>query len=165
MFTLGAAVDLAVAAHSGQERTLTGGRTEPYVSHPMRVMAGLHDELGRTVAVLHDVIEDTAFSANALRAANVPAKVIEVVLVLTRRAGEPYEGFIDRIIEYGEPATSVKRADIADNLASLHGPWEHLRPQYRAAFKRLREDGPVPPLKQRVMSGLTGARGASIKSN
>ena len=47
MFTLGAAVDLAVAAHAGQVRSLTGGRSEPYVSHPMRVMAGVHDELGR----------------------------------------------------------------------------------------------------------------------
>ncbi len=148
MFTLGAAVDLAVAAHARQVRSLTGGRTEPYVSHPMRVMAGLHDELGRTVAILHDVIDDTALSADAFRADSVPPEVIEAVLVLTRRCGEPYEGFIDRIIEYGEPAISVKRADIADNLADLHGHWEHLRPQYHVALKRLLGDHRFPPLNR-----------------
>lgn len=139
-FSLGVAVDIAVRAHGDQVRTLAGDRVEPYLSHPLRVMAAVHDERARAVAVLHDVLEDTEWEASDLRAAGVPAMVVEAVLALTRHDGESYESFIERILTFGEPAVSVKRADITDNIARLHGPWESRRAHYLQALGRL-EDG------------------------
>lgn len=34
----------------------------PYIDHPIRVAAKMHDEVGKIVALLHDVIEDTPAS-------------------------------------------------------------------------------------------------------
>ena len=100
-FSLAVAVDIAVRAPGDQVRTLAGDGVEPYVSHPLRAMAAVHDDHARAVAVFHDVLEDTEWKASDLRAAGVPAMIVEAVLALTRHDGESYESFIERVLSFG----------------------------------------------------------------
>ncbi len=105
------AIALAVRAHAGQ-RDKYGA---PYILHPLRVMLRCEGESARMVAVLHDVIEDTPITLDELRAQAYPAEVVEALDCLTRRAGESYEAFIERIAPH-PLARQVKLADLEDNM-------------------------------------------------
>ena len=106
------AVSLAARLHGAQTDKLG----EPYLGHLVRVMLrlptdALDDE--KVAALLHDVIEDVPDGSRLLAEAGVPARVIGLVATLTRRDGEDYDAFIDRVA--GTPARRVKRADVEDN--------------------------------------------------
>jgi (p)ppGpp synthase/HD superfamily hydrolase len=110
--TLEDAIVLATNAHKGQKDR----NDEPYVMHPIRVMAQLwgHDE--RMVAVLHDVIEDTDVTLDDLRKAGYPDRIVEAVDAISRRkdAGESFSQYIQRV-KRNPLATRVKIADLKDN--------------------------------------------------
>ncbi|WP_238396940.1 GTP pyrophosphokinase [Pseudomonas putida] len=93
-----------------------GGK--PYILHPLRLMARLDDPISQLVALLHDVIEDSPITGDELREAGFPESVVSTVEVLTRRQGETYEAFIDRI-RTNPLARKVKLLDIEDNLNLL----------------------------------------------
>ena len=105
---------VATAAHAGQVDK--GGA--PYIEHPafvadrVRWLGG--DEVAVAVAWLHDVVEDTAVSLDAL-AAVFPAGVVEAVDGVTRRQGEGYEAFVARAAA-GARSRLVKLADVEHNL-------------------------------------------------
>ena len=105
------AIVLAAKAHKGQ-RDRAG---QPYILHPMRVMLRLADEPARIVAILHDVVEDTATTMEDLRAACYTAEVLAALDCVTRRGEESYEEFIERIAP-NALARRVKLADLADNM-------------------------------------------------
>ncbi|QTR04934.1 phosphohydrolase, partial [Saccharothrix algeriensis] len=111
-FTVDDAVGIARAAHAGQVDK--SGR--PYLGHPLRVMGRVSGEHARMAAVLHDVVEDTAVTAADLLAAGCPAPVVDTVVALSHRPGEPQEDYLRRVA--ADPvAVAVKRADIADNTS------------------------------------------------
>ena len=105
---------VATAVHAGQVDK--GGA--PYIEHPafvadrVRWLGG--DEVAVAVGWLHDVVEDTAVSLDAL-ASVFPARVVEAVDGLTRREGEPYFEYIARA-GGDSVARTVKRCDLAHNL-------------------------------------------------
>jgi (p)ppGpp synthase/HD superfamily hydrolase len=106
------AVSLAARLHGGQVDKLG----EPYLGHLVRVMLRLPDDASdheRLAALLHDVIEEVPDGARKLAEAGVPARVIDLVAILTRREDEDYDAFVDRVAATG--ARRVKRADIEDN--------------------------------------------------
>ena len=107
------AIALAVEAHEGHR---TGIGT-PYVLHPLRVMMRLEDETDRVVAVLHDAVENGAdrVTFDRLRREGYPDEVVDALDRLTRRPGEPYAAFVERIAP-SPLARRVKLADLADNL-------------------------------------------------
>lgn len=107
----GRAVAIAAAAHLGQ----FDKAGEPYITHPLRLMqrAATSDE--RIVAVLHDVIEDTEWTLPALADEGFSPVHLAALDALTRRQGESYDAFLDRVI--ADPlAARVKRLDLEDNL-------------------------------------------------
>lgn len=113
--TLEDAIVLAAHWHRGQLYPSVKG--EPFILHPLRVMLQVESDVGRIVAVLHDVIEDTACTFDDLRRLEYSERVIAAVDRLTRRDGEAYERYIERIQE--DPlARQIKLADLADNLAN-----------------------------------------------
>ena len=113
--TLEDAIALAAHWHRGQRYpSLTG---EPFILHPFRVMLQVDSDDARIVAVLHDVLEDTACSVVDLRRAGYSEQVIEALDRLTRRDGEAYAPYIERIAE-DTLARQVKLADLKDNLAN-----------------------------------------------
>jgi (p)ppGpp synthase/HD superfamily hydrolase len=103
---------MADCAHAGQVDKIG----VPYIEHVRAVAAGLApfgDELVMA-GLLHDIIEDTNWTAEQLRAAGVPNRVVGVVEDVTNQPGVPYEEKIRRITSSRE-ATLVKIADNAHN--------------------------------------------------
>lgn len=109
MSTLERAIQIAAGAHAGQVDR--GG--QPYILHPLWVAARLGGE-DRIIGVLHDVLEDTLVTAADLRAFGFQPSIIEDLEALTRRDGETYEAFIDRV-DLSPRARRVKLADLDHN--------------------------------------------------
>ena len=84
-------------------------------------MLKLKDEKAMSAAILHDVIEDSDYSEEDLRSSGIPDDVIKAVLCLTKRENEPYDVFIERVLQ-NKIATQVKIADIEDNINILRLP-------------------------------------------
>jgi (p)ppGpp synthase/HD superfamily hydrolase len=135
------AIALAVRAHRGQRYAATD---QPFILHPLRVMLRFEDPLLQTVAVLHDVVEDTDVSLGSLSGAGFRAEVITAVDSLTRREGEPYPLYIERVAR-DQIASRVKCADLVENLANNQrdpaapGNADRIR-RYQAALLRLGTD-------------------------
>lgn len=139
MSTLEDAISLAVEAHRGQRDK--AGR--PYILHPLRVMMRLETDEERTVAILHDVVEDTPWTLERLRERGYPAEVLAALDALTKREGETYEDFVERL-RPNALARRVKLADLEDNmdvrrLAAVTPKDAERLARYRAAWARLRE--------------------------
>jgi (p)ppGpp synthase/HD superfamily hydrolase len=105
------AIAIALEAHAGQ----TDKAGAPYILHPLRLMHRMTAPTAQMAAVLHDVVEDSPWTLEALRAEGFPDGVIEAVDGLTRRDGETYMAFIERAAQH-PVARVVKRADLEDNL-------------------------------------------------
>lgn len=105
------AILLATQAHHGQ-RDKAGA---PYILHPLRMMLRMQTDAERMAAVLHDVVEDTPWTLDALRAEGFPDEVLEAVDHLTQREGESYEAFTRRAAAH-PVARRVKIADLEDNM-------------------------------------------------
>ncbi len=108
------ALEIALKAYAGQ--TDKAGKT--YILHPLRIMHQMDTEAEMAVALLHDVIEDSDFTAQDLLDAGIPAEVVEAVQMLTKQDGESYMAFIDRV-KPNPLAAKVKKADIEDNINVL----------------------------------------------
>lgn len=67
MATLERAIEIVAKAHTGQHDKAG----QPYILHPLRVMLRVQGDSERIVAVLHDVVEDTAFVKLADNAENM----------------------------------------------------------------------------------------------
>lgn len=110
----GHAVAIAAAAHRGQFDRAGA----PYIFHPLRLLLRAKTAAEKMVAVLHDVVEDTPWTLAALADEGFPAEVLAAVERLSKRPGEEYEAFIERIAE--DPlATRVKLLDLEDNMSLL----------------------------------------------
>lgn len=112
MKTLDDVDQLAAEAHSGQ----TDKIGVPYIEHVRGVAAGLVSfgpDL-QMAGLLHDVIEDTEWTAERLLAAGVPQRVINTVVAVTNGLPMSYEQRILHIASRPE-ATLVKIADNAHN--------------------------------------------------
>ncbi|GIW40957.1 MAG: hypothetical protein KatS3mg076_1534 [Candidatus Binatia bacterium] len=127
---------------------------EPYILHVLRVMTAMSDDTSRMAAVLHDVVEDSHYTLEDLRAAGFPEEVLDAVDALTRRPGESYEAFVRRAAAH-PVARRVKLADLEDNLNLRRLPsltrrdLERLE-RYRAAWALLaKEADEVPPSRRR----------------
>jgi len=97
--------------------------------------------VGRICALLHDVLEDTSVTMGDLRRAGHGDEVLQTLEALTRRKGEDYAEFIERVAKNGL-ARRVKLADLADNLDAARlseiTPRDRERlARYRAAWERL----------------------------
>ena len=77
-------------------------------------MNGVDGEEAKIVAILHDVVEDSAVTAVDLRKEAFSDVVITAVECLTRRRGEPYTEYVIRCSS-DDLARKVKLADLEDN--------------------------------------------------
>lgn len=111
MPTLDEAIALAAQAHSGQ----VDKAGQPYVLHLLRAMFRVETEQERIIAVLHDLVEDTSYTFDDLRALGYSADILEALDCVTRRPEETYEQFIDRAAA-NPLARRVKLADLEDNM-------------------------------------------------
>jgi (p)ppGpp synthase/HD superfamily hydrolase len=129
MSTLERAICIAAEAHQGQ----VDKAGAPYILHVLRVMLSVNSNVDRIVAVLHDVVEDTPWTLDTLRAEGFGEEIIAAIDCLTRREGEPYDAFIQRV-STNHIGRRVKLADLADNanLSRIQAP----SPQDRARVSK-----------------------------
>ena len=105
------AIRIAANAHGGQ----LDKAGQPYILHPLRVMFSMFTLEEKIVAVLHDVVEDTAVCLEDL--ANIfPEEIVNAVETLSHLDGEDYEMYIQRIAQGPSLAKRVKMADLRDNM-------------------------------------------------
>ena len=110
------AIRIAVAAHQGQ----LDRAGQPYILHPLRVMARCQSADEKIVAVLHDVVEDTHWSFDDLRKEGFSEVIIQALDCVTKREGEPYEDFVRRSNRYSTlAAQDWLRRDRRVSLAGL----------------------------------------------
>jgi len=130
------AIEIAAQAHRGQ----VDKAGNPYILHVLRVMLRMTDLTDMVVGVLHDIIEDTPWTATGLAAKGFPAEVVRVIQLLSKKEGESYKDFIARLAP--DPlARRVKIADLEDNMdvrrmkSISEGDWERL-----AKYQQARRD-------------------------
>lgn len=105
------AIAIAVQAHHGQKDRYGA----PYILHPLRVMERLKNPEERIVGVLHDVVEDTDWTFEALAKEGFPDRMLAALKAVTKKDGEDYEAFVKR--SAANPlAKRVKVADLEDNM-------------------------------------------------
>jgi (p)ppGpp synthase/HD superfamily hydrolase len=144
------AFSLAAIYHHGQVRKYTG---EPYIVHPVEVMALLSEHLyfGRdhppiqhmlAAALLHDVLEDTYATEEAL-GQEMPGEVVDLVVALTdvphsagnratRKAMDR-----ERLASAGYEVQTIKCADIISNSRTINRFDPRFRRVYRAELLAL----------------------------
>lgn len=103
------AMAIAYQAHHGQVDT----SGVPYIFHPLHLAEQMQDEISCCVALLHDTVEDTDVTLEAL-AAEFPEPVVEAVALLTHEPGTDYFDYV-RNIKANPIAMKVKLADLAHN--------------------------------------------------
>ena len=65
--------------------------------------------------ILHDIVEDTHWTFEALLHEGIPADVVDAVRCLTKMEGESYDQFIERV-KTNPIAVAVKLNDLRDNM-------------------------------------------------
>ena len=112
-------LSIAAYAHEGQVRTKGVEKGSAYINHPMRVAAHFQtDPILYSIAILHDVIEDTEVNYHDLLEMGIDPIVALMVLRLSRKSAQNYLEFI-LDIKQDNFARLVKIADIKDNMATL----------------------------------------------
>lgn len=109
--TIKKAVLIAYEAHHGQVDR--GGY--PYILHPLHLAQEMEEEITTVVALLHDVVEDSAITLGDLEEAGFEPAALEAISLLTHRAGVPYMDYI-RAVGENPIARRVKVADLRHNL-------------------------------------------------
>jgi len=127
-------------------QVLLRGRTDkaglPEFEHALRVREALQvpdTDIRATVALLHDLVEDTDLYLTQLASFGFSPAVIAAVDAITRRSGEAYADYIDRVA-LDPVARDVKLADLQDHLRPMTPPFElspSLAERYRKAAARL----------------------------
>lgn len=122
------ALQIAAKAHAGA----VDRDNQPYILHPLTVGLMGHTDEERAAGFLHDVVEDTDWTFEALLEAGIPQGVVGALRLLTHDKTEGYYDYVQRIIDSGNPiALQVKYNDLQHNYArgkayprlqAKHGP-------------------------------------------
>ena len=112
------ALKLCYEAHRDQ----TDKSGLPYVFHPFHLAEQMPDEITTVVALLHDVVEDTAYTLEDLRAMGFPAEALEAIALMTHAKGVAYLDYV-AALRSNPVARRVKLADLRHNsdLSRLDG--------------------------------------------
>lgn len=140
---LNRAIRIAIAAHEDQYDTHNG---RPYIEHPFRVMNAGQTLQEKIVGILHDVVEDTEWTQEALSEENFSEEIVNGVDAMTRRDHETYDEYLLRV-EQNPVAVRVKLNDLTDNMdirrydeLTAHD-FERMK-RYLKAYKQLTEKEP-----------------------
>ena len=136
-------VDIAEAIAREAHATHVDKAGAPYIEHVARVAGafGEGDPIARTVAWLHDVIEDAAPAYRDRVFYEMPPRIAVSVFRVTRiGTTKTYAEFIESIVESGDAvAMRVKLADVADHLRDTTAIPESYVKKYRRAHAVLFE--------------------------
>ena len=137
------ALKLCFTAHKDQ----TDKSGMPYVFHPFHLAEQMPDEDTTIVALLHDVIEDTPYTLDDLRAMGFNEQVLDALVLMTHDKRIPYMDYVAKI-KGNKIARTVKLADLKHNsdLSRLNNVDEKAMKRiekYRQAIALLSEHDPA----------------------
>lgn len=104
------AMKLSFAAHKDQ----LDKSGIPYVYHPFHVAEQMETEDTVVVALLHDVIEDTDYTLDDLKAMGFPDRVTDALELMTHDDSVPYLEYVAKLKD-NPIARTVKLADLRHN--------------------------------------------------
>ena len=104
------ALQIAKEAHAGQ----VDKAGKDYILHPITVASYMDTDVEKTIAYLHDVLEDTSVTVDELRN-HFSNEIVDTVITLTHRKDESYFEYISRV-STSKLAKKVKTADLLHNL-------------------------------------------------
>lgn len=104
------ALAIAKDAHKGQ----VDKAGVAYIHHLLYVASLVEGELAKTIALLHDVVEDSDWTLEDLRKEGLPEEVVQAVGILTKKRNENYEEYILRV-KQNPLARQVKLTDLQHN--------------------------------------------------
>lgn len=104
------AMKLCFQAHKDQ----TDKSGIPYVFHPMHLAEQMTDEDTTVVALLHDIVEDTAYTIEDLAAMGFGNQVLDAIRLMTHTDGVSYMDYVAKN-KTNPIARAVKLADLAHN--------------------------------------------------
>ena len=104
------ALKLCFEAHRDQ----TDKSGMPYVFHPFHLAEQMTDEYTVTVALLHDVVEDTDIAFEDITSMGFPAEVTDALKLLTHDDAVEYMDYVAKI-KHNPIAKAVKLADLSHN--------------------------------------------------
>ena len=138
MSTLQRAIEIATQAHQGQ----FDKSGKDYIGHPLRVMEMGSTEEEKIAGVLHDVVEDSDWTFEALEAEGFSQEIIAALKCVTKLSeNENYDNFIERV-KKNPLAVAVKINDLTDNMDIRRLPYlsdkdiKRLK-KYLKAYKKL----------------------------
>lgn len=86
----------------------------PYVYHPFHLAEQMESEETVTVALLHDVVEDTDYTIEDIIAMGFPKSVTDALTLMTHDKTVPYMDYVAKI-KTNPIAKAVKLADLRHN--------------------------------------------------
>jgi guanosine-3',5'-bis(diphosphate) 3'-pyrophosphohydrolase len=131
---------IAEDAHRGQYRD----NGDPYIVHPVRVaeiavrlakLNNIDPDFVYQVAILHDVLEDTAETEDSLLGKGISEGVLGYLWYLNKKHWKSYAAMLEGIA-LTDVATIVKYADLTDNLSDDTNPPSY----YKTAKWKQRKD-------------------------
>ena len=136
------ALKLSFTAHKDQ----TDKSGMPYVFHPFHLAEQMNDEDTTIVALLHDVVEDTPYTLDDLRAMGFNEQVLDALALMTHDKRVPYLDYVAKI-KGNKIARTVKLADLKHNsdLSRLNNVEERAMKRiekYRRTIALLSEPDP-----------------------
>jgi len=126
------AKSIAIKAHKGQKRK----DGKDYITH-VEAVANKVCDIQKSIAWLHDVIEDTNLTKEDLISKGINESTAECVQALTRVKGTTYFDYINQIIcsSYMRWIFQVKLADLEHNMSDLNEG--SLKDKYRFAQEKI----------------------------
>lgn len=136
MFDL--ALSIAKKAHKGQYDKAGVN----YIEHPLFVASLVDTQEEKAVALLHDVLEDSPYTAEELVLAGLPETVVSAVQTLTNKKGQDYQQYLE-LVKSSPIARRVKLADLKHNsdlsrLATITEKDRERLEKYKKAIDYLR---------------------------
>ena len=101
---------IAQDGHFGQKDKVG----KDYICHPEKVSEYCKTERGRIAGFLHDIVEDTNYTLDDLRAYEIGEDIIIAVDCITKRKGEKLDDYLVRVAS-NDIALEVKFADMRHN--------------------------------------------------
>ena len=133
---------LEVVTHLFDDKCDKGGL--PYSVHLLKVYLGVNDYTEKVCALLHDTVEDTDITFDDLKELGFNDEIIDILKVLTKKKGEDYRVYIDRIINSNNThAMNIKLADLRHNMdiTRIKNPtsndYERVSKRYQPAYDRI----------------------------
>jgi len=102
---------IALTAHKNQK----DHSGKPYILHPLRILNRMKTKDEMTIALLHDVLEDSKINLKDLIKYGLNKSILEAINLLTRNKKQNYNDYIKKLSK-NELARKIKIADLEDNL-------------------------------------------------